>query len=59
VRVPTHLCRGPVEPINDEIASFYGKLLRVLKETSIFHDGAWSLIEPQPAWSDNWTSDGD
>ena len=58
VRVPTHLCRGPVEPINDEIASFYGKLLGVLKETSIFRDGAWSLIEPQPAWSGNWTSDG-
>jgi hypothetical protein len=58
VRVPTHLCRGPVEPINDEIASFYGKLFRVLKETSVFRAGTWSLIEPQPAWSGNWTSDG-
>jgi hypothetical protein len=48
----------PVEAINDEIASFYGRLLRVLKESSIFHDGAWSLIEPQPAWHGNWTSDG-
>jgi glycosidase len=57
VRVPTHLCRGPVESISDEIASFYGKLLRVLKKTSIFRNGAWSLIEPQPAWTGNWTSD--
>jgi hypothetical protein len=43
---------------NDEVASFYGKLLRVLEKTSIFRDGAWSLIEPQPAWPGNWTSDG-
>ena len=31
VRVPTHLCRGPVEPTNPEIAAFYAKLLQVLK----------------------------
>ena len=57
VRVPTHLCRGPVEPTNPEIATFYTRLLRVLKETNAFRDGAWSQIEPRPAWSDNWTSD--
>ena len=34
VRVPTHLCRGPVEPTNPEIADFYAKLLRLLKETA-------------------------
>jgi hypothetical protein len=27
VRVPTHLCRGPAEPINEEVASFYASLL--------------------------------
>jgi hypothetical protein len=56
--VPTHLCRGPVEPPNPEIAALYAKLLRVLKETRAFRDGAWSQIQPLPAWSGNWTSDG-
>ena len=55
-RVPTHLGRGPVEPPNPEIAAFYTKLLRVLKETGAFRDGAWSQIYPLPAWPDNWTS---
>ena len=32
VRVPTHLCRGPVEPTNPEVAAFYARLLQVLKE---------------------------
>src|SRR6266404_1463056 len=56
VRVPTHLCRGPVETVNPEAAAFYSRLLQVLK-TSALRDGAWSQIQPQPAWSGNWTSD--
>jgi len=58
VRVPTHLCRGPVEPTNPEIAPFYAKLLHDLKGTGAFRDGTWSQIQPSPAWSDNGTSDG-
>jgi glycosidase len=58
VRVPTHLCRGPAEPANPEIAAFYARLLQVLKHTSAFRDGAWSQIQPLPAWPDNWTSEG-
>jgi hypothetical protein len=54
VRVPTHLCRGPDEPTNPEIAAFYARLLAVLKRTA-FRDGAWSQIQPQPAWAGNWT----
>lgn len=57
VRVPTHLCRGPVEPTSAEIAGFYSRLLRVLEETDAFRVGAWSQIQPQPAWPGNWTSD--
>ena len=30
--------------------------MRVLK-TGAFRDGAWSQIQPQPAWPGNWTSD--
>jgi len=56
VRIPTHLCRGPIETTSPEIAAFYGRLLQVLK-TAAFRDGAWSQIQPQPAWSGNWTSD--
>jgi hypothetical protein len=55
-RVPVHLCRGPVEPINQECASFYGTLLRVLKETGAFRHGTWTQIDPQSAWPGNWTS---
>ena len=57
VRVPTHLCRGPVEPVNPENTAFYDKLLAVLKRTS-FRNGTWSQLEPQRAWPDNWTADG-
>jgi glycosidase len=57
VRVPTHLCRGPAEPTNPNIAAFYDRLLAILKE-SPFRDGAWSQVQPQAAWPGNWTSDG-
>jgi glycosidase len=56
VRVPTHLCRGPMEPTNPESVAFYGRLLQVLK-TGAFRSGAWSPIQPQPAWADNRTSE--
>jgi len=57
VRVPTHLCRGPVEPINPEIAAFYAKLLQALKQKPAFREGAWSQIQPWPAWPGNSSSD--
>jgi hypothetical protein len=56
IRVPTHLCRGPVEPANAEIAAFYAKLSTVLKQP-VFRDGTWSQIQPLPAWPGNWTHD--
>jgi len=56
MRVPTHLGRGPVEPIDPEVAAFYNKLLAVLKQPA-FRDGAWSQIQPSPAWSNNSTYD--
>jgi glycosidase len=57
VRVPTHLCRGPAEPTNSAIAAFYTRLLQLLN-TGAFRGGTWSQIQPQPAWSGNWTADG-
>jgi glycosidase len=47
VRIPTHLCRGAVEPTNPELVGFYAKLLRLLKETGAFRTGSWSQIQPE------------
>ncbi len=57
VRVPTHLCRGPVEPANLQIDAFYFRLVTTLK-MGAFRDGAWLQIQPSPAWQGNWTFDG-
>jgi glycosidase len=57
VHVPTHLCRGPDEPIDDAISAFYSRLLDVLKETDAFRNGDWSQIGPAPAWQGNPSCD--
>jgi hypothetical protein len=57
VRVPVQLCRGPVEPINSEIAGFYQKLLLILKGTNAFREGQWSQLELQPAGPGNRTAE--
>jgi glycosidase len=57
IHVPTHLCRGPDEPTNDVIASFYARLLPLLKETDALRNGDWSQIEPTPAWQGNPSSE--
>ncbi len=49
---------GPAEPTDQEAAAFYGKLLRMLKDTDTFRNGDWSQIDPLPAWSGNWSSEG-
>jgi hypothetical protein len=56
VHVPVHLCRGPVEAPDPEVAAFYDRLLAVLSEPGAFREGVWSLIPPQPAWAGNATS---
>jgi glycosidase len=56
VRVPTHLCRGPAELANPASTSFYKELLQFLRKTGAVRDGAWSQIQPQPAWPGNGTS---
>jgi hypothetical protein len=57
VRVPVHLCRGPVETIDRTCAGFYDSLLGVIKENRVFRDGTWSQIDPQPAWPGNPTAE--
>ncbi len=57
IRVPTHLCRGPVEVAEPQTVAFYSRLLGVLNHTSAFRDGEWAQMQPQPAWAGNGTSD--
>ena len=56
--LPTHLCRGPVEPVDSGIASFYDRLLLVLRDTDAFRNGDWRQIQPTPAWPGNGSSEG-
>jgi hypothetical protein len=32
--------------------------LKLLKDAGALRDGDWSQIQPLPAWSGNWTSEG-
>ncbi len=57
IRVPVQLCRGPVEPVQPAIAGFYAGMQRVIKDTGTLRNGAWSQIEPRPAWPGNATAD--
>ena len=68
VRIPVHLARGPVEPVDGEIRDFYARLLSVLKDPA-FRDGIWQLLSCRAAWEGNgsfedfiafsWTGPGD
>ncbi len=58
LRVPVHLCRSLAEPTNQEVASFYDKLLLILKDIDAFRNGDWSQIDPLPAWPGNFSSGG-
>jgi hypothetical protein len=55
-RISPHLIRGPKEPVNARLKKFYDRLLNVLK-LSTLRDGQWQVLEPTPAWENNWTWD--
>jgi Alpha amylase, catalytic domain len=55
-RISPHLSRGPNEPINQTIAGFYERLLKVLQRPTV-RDGRWQMLECMPAWDGNWTHD--
>jgi hypothetical protein len=55
-KISVHLCRGPEQAIDPSLQEFYRKLLEVL-HLSVFREGDWQLLECQPAWESNWTSD--
>jgi Alpha amylase, catalytic domain len=55
-RISPHLSRGPDEPINQDLAKFYQRLLAVLR-LPVVREGQWHLLECVPAWNGNWTHD--
>jgi hypothetical protein len=55
-RISPHLGRAPDEPVNQEIAKSYDRLLRVLRRP-VVRQGEWRLLECVPAWDGNWTYD--
>jgi hypothetical protein len=54
--ISPHLGRAPDEPINQELAKFYDRLLGVLRVPTV-RQGDWQLLECTPAWEGNWTWD--
>jgi hypothetical protein len=55
-RISPHLGRAPDEPINEDLAKFYDRLLSVLRRKGV-RRGDWSLLECSAAWEGNWTWD--
>jgi hypothetical protein len=55
-RISPHLIRGPYEPVDEQIAQFYDRLLAVLRHPAV-RNGDWRLLECVPAWDGNWTWD--
>jgi hypothetical protein len=54
-RISPHLVRAPHEPLNEELESFYEKLLDILRLPQ-FRSGQWQLLDCLPAWEWNWTN---
>ena len=55
-RISAHLCRAPDEPLNEVTSKFYSRLLEVLQRAAI-RQGQWELLECNPAWDGNGSSD--
>jgi hypothetical protein len=55
-RISPHLIRGPEELIDEKLSLFYDRLLAVLSRP-VVRCGLWQLLECEPAWEGNWTSD--
>jgi len=53
VHTPVHLCRAPDEPDHGELTDFYDRLLAILIEEPVVHDGRWQLLATERAWPEN------
>ena len=56
-RVPTQLCRPPLEDTNPLTVEFYDRLFALLSKHPACSNAAWALINPLPAWEGNDTFD--
>lgn len=56
IKLSVHLGRQPDEPVDEELQTFYERLLECLKRP-IVHDGEWRLLHCRSAWDDNPTCD--
>ena len=54
VKLPMQLCRGPEEPVDLELQSFYRRLLACLAQPEL-RQGEWKLHMCLPAWDENST----
>jgi hypothetical protein len=54
IRISPHLARGPTEPIEPQVKSFYDKLLGILRRP-VFGAGQWQLLDCTPAWEGDGT----
>ena len=55
-RISVHLGRGPNEAVDPVLQELYRRLLEVLRVPAV-REGQWQLVECNPAWDGNWTSD--
>jgi hypothetical protein len=53
-RISPHLIRAPHEPIDQELKSFYEKLMTLL-HAPVVREGRWQLLDCLAAWDGNWT----
>lgn len=51
VRLPVFLARRPAEPVDQELAAFYGRLLKAIHH-DVFRNGEWRLCQ-RSGWPDN------
>ena len=56
IRISPHLIRGPHEPVNQDIQSFYERLLNTLKNP-VFRNGSWQLLKCHATGDGNETWD--
>jgi len=55
IKIPVQLARGPIEPAQPEVVTFYQHLLSALK-SSVVGRGQGELLKPRPAWPENPTA---
>jgi hypothetical protein len=52
-----HLGRRPTEPVDVELHDFYERLIGCLRDRPELRDGAWRMLDCNPVWDDNATSE--